>query len=399
MKRSVRTTLCLRTGALTAVIIGLLGSVAFADLDLNALAQRTPKARVLVEVTFHGPIAANHVRSFRKLGLQPIATNTTALIGREKLMFQSRADAAAKLAEGNEVVEVRWIKQYPVATHCHAYFEYAGDEPAPELTFTMATPRSAAGRTLTSLHCFASPETAFTTATDAAGNEFLTVKLADVQPRQQVLFDFYATYDYDTETIVAGSMAMLNATPMPDTWPEELRPFLQPGFHTESDAPEILEAAKALTTSDRLDERARAVMAYVGKSVKYDHDKRERYFGGRYVYNNSWEMWQGALGTLKRGIGCCPDTAELKVALLRAVGIPARTAVHSGHLYAELYVPDRGWLTDAPMYNIPLIRSPGADNCAYFSWEPELPVRCVEWGGQTQPFGQLRAGMTMDHPH
>lgn len=389
-----------RRHLLVAVFFALVAtSIACADLDLKTLAQKAPRARVLIEVTFHGPMTAKHIPALRKLRLQPVTPNKDEVIGRGTSLFITQADAAAKLADSNDVAGVEWVKEYPVASHYFAYFEYAGEAPAPELAFTVAAPRSAPGRTLTELHPFVSPDAKLETASDDAGNRFVTATLTDVQPGQQVLFDFYAMYDYDTEAIVESSLGLLAETPMPESWPAEVAPFLQAGFHIESDAPEILEVAKGLASSDRLDERARAVVQHVGRSVKYDHEKREKYFGGRYTYQDSWEMWQGALGTLERGMGCCPDTAELKVALLRAVGIPARTAVHSGHLYAEIYVPERGWITDAPMYNIPLIRSPGPDNCAYFAWTPEAPVRCVQWGGRTQAFGTLRPGMIVDHAH
>ncbi len=399
MKRATYVAPGLRGWLLAVALAGLLCVHVSADLDLSTLAEKARNARVLVEVTFDAPLTAREVRGLRKQGLKPITPNTTALIGRDKLVFETQAGQAMKLQGAENVAEVRWIKQYPQAAHYHIYFEYAGETTAPELTFVIATPRSAAGRTLTGLDCFVWPETDFTTATDAAGNQFLTAKLTEVQPGQQVLFDFYATYEYDSEAIVEGSVAMLGDTPVPQVWPEEVQPFLEPGFHLESDAPEIVAVSEGLETGERLDERVQAALRYAGGHTKYDTEKRERYFGGRYVYNNSWEMWQGALGTLKRGMGCCPDTAELKVALLRATGIPARTAVHSGHLYAEIYVPELGWMTDAPMYNIPVLRATGPDNTAYFAWEPEVPVRCVEWGGRVQPFGQIRAGMTMDHPH
>lgn len=383
-----------RTVALLLTALLAVG-IASADLTLEDLSKLGRKNPIFVRVTFASPLGEKDVRGLRQLQLRPTTQNTRALIGRDTLVFATSGRTAVKLDQDERVEAVEWVRNYPAASHYWAHFRYEGDAAAPELTFTIPTSRSATGRELQDLHCFVSPQTEFSLQTDEGDNQFLIATFTDVQPGQDLLFDFYASYEYDTAAIIEGSVATLGETPMPDAWPEEVQPFLQPGFHIESDAAEIVAQANELATSNLLNERANAILGWVGQNIKYDTEKRDKYFGGRYVYNDAWEMWQGALATLQRGIGCCPDTAELKVAMLRAAGIPARTAVHSGHLYAEAYVPDRGWLTDAPMHNVPLIRSPGADNTAYFAWTPAAPVRCLTWGGKVTAFGQLRPGMTV----
>ncbi|MCD6360451.1 MAG: transglutaminase family protein [Armatimonadetes bacterium] len=353
-----------------------------ADLTLEDLAHLGRKCRVLVRVDFTAPLTQSDIRELRNLHLRPAGAGMGGLVGRQTALFQTEAPNALSLERDPRIKAVEWIPEYSVAAHYRVYFRYEGEAAAPELTFTIATPRSATGRELEDLTISVTPPIEYSLVTDAADNQFLTAAFADVQPGQDIRFDFEARYRYDSGAIVEGSVLVMDRIPMPASWPGEVQPFLQPGFHIESDAPEIVALAEKLATSDLLDERVGAILRLVGANIKYDTEKRDSYFGGKYVYNDAWEMWQGALGTLRRGMGCCPDTAELKTALLRAAGIPARTAVHSGHLYAEIWAPGHGWLTDAPHYNVPVIRSPGADNTAYFAWTPAVPVRCVSWGGK-----------------
>ncbi len=376
-----------RVAWLVATLVAVTACHALAELDLQTLAHQAGGTRVLCELTFDHPLTRadlDHLRQTQARPLQPPRT----LIGQGSALFEVRARTATRLQADLLVAELTWLKQYPLAAAYSIHFEYVGDETPAELTFTIAVPRSATGRTLTALKARPDPPAQFETTTDPAGNRFLVLHYAGVAPGQMFLFDFDAAYDYDAEAIVEGSIAMLGDTPMPANWPDEVRPFLQPGFHLESDHPEIVAAAMPLSQTDRLDERVRNVLEFVGRTVTYDTPKKDGYFGGKFVYNDAWEMWQGALGTLQRGEGCCPDSAELKVALLRACGIPARTAVHNGHLYAEVWVPERGWLTDAPMTKIPVIRSPGPDNTSYMAWEPAVPVRCAGWSGRLTPFGE-----------
>ncbi len=374
------------------LLLALLLSVggAAADLDLQALARSAGGARIVCEVTFAEPLARSHVPRLKQLGLHPTRP-FREFVGQETGLFATRAGQALRAVRDPLVAGVEWVRSYPQAAEYSIHFQYVGEHTLPELTFTIAAPRSATGRTLTALQAHLEPPAEPTIATDEAGNRFLTMTYREIEPGQMFLFDFAGEYDFDSEAILQGSVVMLGATWMPESWPGEVEEFLRPGLHIESDASEIVSAAMPLSQTDRLDERIRNVLDFVRANVEYDTPKRDGYFGGKFVYEDAWEMWQGALGTLRRGMGCCPDSAELKVALLRACGIPARTAVHTGHLYAEVWVPGRGWLTDGPMSKTPLIRSPGADNTSYTAWEPACRVRCARWSGRLQPFGEMSA--------
>lgn len=361
----------------------LVVSSALAEIDLQTVARISPRTQIVCEVTFAGPLTRDQIPRLRELELRS-AVPPRELVGRESAVFITQARTALAL-DDPLIAEWRWLPTHQAGGLYSIHFQYVGEETLPALTFTVAAPRSATGRELTSLAARIDPPAPLQSSTDGGGNRFLTLAYHDVRPGQQLLFDFAVGYEFDTAAIVLGCTMALGPTPMPESWPEEVLPFLEPGFHIESDHPEIVAAAEPLATSDRLDERIRAVLRFVGRTVTYDTAKRDGYFGGRFTYRDAWEMWQGAVGTLRRGEGCCPDSAELKVALLRAAGIPARTAVHNGHLYAEAWVPGHGWLTDGPMSKIPLLRAPGPDNISYMAWEPEVPVRCAAWRGQLRP--------------
>ncbi len=366
-------------------------------LELEEVAKISPGAQVLLRLTTAQPIDQEFLRSLGKLPMRPVNQNRRADIGDTSIVVSGMAGAAIEAQQAPGITAVEWIKQYPVAGHYFVHFEYVGEEVQREMTFTVSVPGSAPGRTRTSVEIFCQPDVEPTLASDSTGNEFATITLSEVQPGQIVNFDFFVTYDYDTEQILLRSANFLPSTPMPESWPSDVELFLQPGFHIQSESPAIVAAAAEIRAQhpQGLDELINAVKAYVGKHMRYNNEKRDKYFGGKYVYSDAWEMWQGAEETLQCGTGCCPDSAELKVALLRVLGVPARTAVHSGHLYAEIYVPDIGWVTDGPMFSIPVLRSPDADNHAYFEWSPQVPVRCASWGGKTVPFGRLRPGMVI----
>ncbi len=364
-------------------------------LELEEVTRTSPRLQVMLRLTTDGPIDEHLLRDLGNLRMRPVNPNRHSAIGATELIVIAPAGSLKKAGNIKAVTELEWLKQYPVAAHSFTYFEYVGHAPQEQMTFTIALPGSAPGRTRTAVHVFCRPDVQPTITADDVGNEFATITLADVQPGQMVHFDCFASYEYDAEQIMLRSAFFLPSTAMPQSWPAEAQPFIKPGFHIESESQAIRDAATEIkaTKPAGLDGLINATVQYVSRHVRYNNDKRDKYFGGKFIYNSPWEMWQGAEQTLKTGTGCCPDSAELKVALLRALGVPARTAVHTGHLYAEIWIPDLGWITDGPMFNIPLLRSPDADNHTYFDWSPRVPVRCAGWGGRPTPFATLHPGM------
>lgn len=91
---------------------------------------------------------------------------------------------------------------------------------------------------------------------------------------------------------------------------------LLPSRGVQSDAPQIQELAKDLTSGKSTDrEKAKAIYDYVAQNIRYDVKKYE---------NDEFEWDDSALKTLKLKSGVCQDYAYLTIALLRASDIEAR---------------------------------------------------------------------------
>lgn len=108
----------------------------------------------------------------------------------------------------------------------------------------------------------------------------------------------------------------------------ELKHFLAPSPQIESNAREIIDAAKKLGgDKETAWEKVEAIYDWVREKVEF-HDNQ----GGTV---------QGALATLRDGTGDCDEMTALFVALCRAKGIPARMVRVPGHCYPEFYLQDR----------------------------------------------------------
>jgi photosystem II stability/assembly factor-like uncharacterized protein/transglutaminase-like putative cysteine protease len=111
--------------------------------------------------------------------------------------------------------------------------------------------------------------------------------------------------------------------------PDSVLKYLIATKITQSNQPEIINLAKRLA-QNRTDLWAivRSITDYTANSLEY---------------KGSYE--QDALSTLRNGYGVCNGKANLAVALLRALGIPARTLmVANTHFIIEYFVPNYGWV-------------------------------------------------------
>ena len=102
-----------------------------------------------------------------------------------------------------------------------------------------------------------------------------------------------------------------------------------------------------------------AAWSIVGSETN-PYDKAELIYDWviKHLYYQDTPGFGGALQAFRDGYGECGDYATLFCALLRAVGVPARTVAgwnaetgHSHHVWAEFYLPSYGWIPADPTWD------------------------------------------------
>ncbi len=110
---------------------------------------------------------------------------------------------------------------------------------------------------------------------------------------------------------------------------DSLNCYLQASTYIQSDHPEIIAQAEEIAGGgNNVVQFAHDVIAFTGDSLPYES------YGA-----------QDALTTLQRGYAVCTGKANLAVALLRVLGVPARVLmVAFTHYIIEFYLPEYGWV-------------------------------------------------------
>ena len=187
--------------------------------------------------------------------------------------------------------------------------------------------------------------TSVETETDSFGNKFTKVTWLDIKSNAGVNGKF-------TVAMNIGLKELFSTAPFPlkDIDAKEKR-FLASTPLTQAEHPGIKELADSLAKGARTEEAAVIqILNWVVDNVKYTTNPPQ----------------YDAVYTLNTGTGNCQNFSHLSIALLRAVGIPARvvggitlskswkvplkngTLIQSigqgGHAWLEVYYPDIGWV-------------------------------------------------------
>lgn len=145
--------------------------------------------------------------------------------------------------------------------------------------------------------------------------------------------------EYDINAIISTkTYAGLSDFNVSAGFPEEMKAFLQPTEHAESNDPTIRTIAASIMASDSELESIASAAEWVNNYVEYDA--------------GYWGKSQSARQVIDSKKGVCEEFSNLTSALLKAKGIPTRVVsgmVYSSkdwnnHAWIEAYVPGRGWI-------------------------------------------------------
>lgn len=161
----------------------------------------------------------------------------------------------------------------------------------------------------------------------------------------------------------------------------------------------FLSTADKIVFSDYIDELARKVAKpdktiaeiwdeitkTLNRDIRYDYKKRKDFFSGQKTYYDIRDMYLSAASLGEAKVGACPERSSLEVAILRRIGIPARTSTRLYHIYAEILWPGNGWVsTSGLLHEIPLVESEDENQSYFVDWSPKYPVN-LKWQGSLRP--------------
>jgi hypothetical protein len=353
-------------------------------VDFTEVARNYPRFKTLVWVGFHKKLNLQDVYKLRALDTLPQSGGNLGLLGRRWAIMFTRAGSLPRLKASTLTRRVVPLTKFTLRGIYEIAFKLVDEEYKGPLDFKVSMPRSGFGKDLTSLNILVFPKSDYEVIPGRAGNRWLYYSLREAEKGKVAKFGFDFTYKVDLADFLSHALAMV---PLDEEiflpFESPAREFLRPSPKITSDSDQVINLAYELMGQSRAPrEMYRKIFAYIKENLPYDKGKRTLFFGGKKVYRDMAEMYNPPAETLAQGRAACPSTSVLETALLRAAGVPARTAGRWGHFYTELFMPGRGWLsTSITPTGIPLVVDHDHHHQPFAGWTPAVQVQTTRWSG------------------
>jgi hypothetical protein len=343
----------------------------------------------MVRIQFGQPLSLEILAKLGKLGVFSHHGGPLQVLGRNEGVFFLGAANLPKLLRSPLAVKVNPLTNFRLAGLYRIHFKVVEQGFQGKVSFRISSPREGFGKKLIYLEEQVLPALNLTRQIDSAGNRWINVSLHVKEKTRHLKLNFYFIYHVDVAQILEHSLSMVPLNePIGPVVNSQALQMLKPSPKIDSASPRIRLMAKSLFGEGRhlsAHAKYRRVQSFVKNYLPYDHQKRARFFGGKMVYKSMAQMYNHPETTLDRGQAACPSVSILEASLLRASGVPARTAGRWGHFYTELYIPGRGWLSSSVTpTGIPLVRDVDYRHQPLVSWEPEIAVQTTMWGGNVK---------------
>ena len=217
----------------------------------------------------------------------------------------------------------------------------------------------------------------------------LRVKI-DIRRKKRVTFVCRVKYKIDLEDLLSHHVRVIGDMTIEEyitrmSQDEDYRVFTSFSDDKIILSDYIAEVAGYIHPTNTLRDTWHYIFKRLNQDIRYDYEKRYNFFNGRIVYRDIKDMYMTAAQLGEQRIGACPERSSLETAILRYLGIAARTATRLYHIYTEIKMPDQKWVTTSGLLKeIRLCASKDERQSYFVSWAPAHPFR-LKWEGDLYP--------------
>jgi hypothetical protein len=345
-------------------------------INWDRVGQMKPDLKVLVLVRGERPISLENLALLADFGMIPADRDPGLVLGLRQAVFSSRLkNWMTKRMPAD--LQGRLLERFTMTGVYRVGFKVEEEGYQGPLSLEITGPRDGFGKKLIHSEFLVRPNAPIRLYIDHTENRWFGVNYASIHHREIIRFYFAFKYLVDMATLLEHDLMLLDRYEN-GLIPEDVHPFLKPGYKIDSNLPQAVQWAERGISGPPVNIRLEysQLARFIKDTIAYDQQKRDQYFGGKAIFSNLDDMYQEITVTLSRGLGACPDTSLLECAFLRARGIPCRTAGRFGHFFTHVYVPNKGWMsTSVNPTGIPLIIAPGPDHIPYQKWWPPIQLK------------------------
>jgi len=201
--------------------------------------------------------------------------------------------------------------------------------------------------------------------------------------------DYISTLAWVSSETISQNLTIPESVPFPESYPDDIEPFLNPGRKMPVDNAAIKEIAETYATQDMI-ETIEDILSFVNGTQTYDREKITLLMSGTLNTTNILNFLNDPLESLETGESFCFERALLAATILRAARVPTRTFTNAElKTWIQVWLPEIGWvdaevlcmpphdrLFPRPLsFVVPSMIENSSDAMFYFTWFPEALMR------------------------
>ncbi len=200
--------------------------------------------------------------------------------------------------------------------------------------------------------------------------------------------DYISSLIWVSSETISQNLTIPEFVPFPESYPEDVMPFLNSGRKMPVGNETIVEIAVSNKTQNMV-ETIQNVLDFVNKTQEYDSEKTKLLMSGNLNTTNLLNFLKEPLETLETGSSFCFERSLLVATILRAAEVPTRTFTDTGlKTWIQVWLPKIGWVDAEALCvhlthrfplpltsTIPWMIENSSDAMFPFLWVPEASMR------------------------
>jgi len=156
--------------------------------------------------------------------------------------------------------------------------------------------------------------------------------------------DYINTLTWVSSQTLSENLTSLGFVPFPQTYPDEVKPFLDPGGKIPAENQTMQSLAASFNQTLNMTQTIRDVLDFVNKQG-YDREKTRLLLSGNLTTTDILGFFKDALQVHETNSSICLERSWYAAAILRAASVPTRTVTDVRlKTWIQVWLPNIGWV-------------------------------------------------------
>lgn len=156
--------------------------------------------------------------------------------------------------------------------------------------------------------------------------------------------DYISTLTWVSSETVRQNLTIPESVSFPESYPDSIKSFLNPGRKMPVNNTTIEEIAKTYESQDMI-ETINNILNFANETQTYDREKIKLLMTGMLNTTDILDFLNDPLESLETGNSFCFERALLAAAILRAAKVPTRTFTNADlKTWIQVWLPGTGWV-------------------------------------------------------